>query len=167
MLFFPPAFLICRLFGLLGVCCDRKMLAAPRFIHRSPQMFFYVWMWVTFYFFFFPVENLQLITILQTGQKWSEKKGIKKKSKLFRGCVKQYRTSSFELQSWNVSHLAVGQSFVVHSEGNDPPFPVAAHKKCRKCQHIYLCLVHAPLSRAKDKSTFECFQFHLVQFSIH
>lgn len=50
--FFLPAFLICRLFGLLGVCCDRKMLAVPRFIHRSPQMFFYVWMWVIFCFFF-------------------------------------------------------------------------------------------------------------------
>lgn len=50
--FFLPAFLICRLFGLLGVCCDRKMLAVPRFIHRSQQMFFYVWMWVIFCFFF-------------------------------------------------------------------------------------------------------------------
>lgn len=49
--FFLPAFLICRLFGLLGVCCDRKMLAVPRFMHRSPQMFFYVWMWVIFCFF--------------------------------------------------------------------------------------------------------------------
>lgn len=42
------------------------------------------------------------------------------KWELFRGYVKQHGTSSFELQSWNVSHLAVGQSFVVHTEGNDP-----------------------------------------------
>lgn len=40
-----------------------------------------------------------------------------------------------------------------------PPFPVAAHKKCRKCQHIYLCLVHVPLSQTKINPFLNVFSF--------
>lgn len=112
--------------------------------------------------FFFKKKNLQLITISQTSQKQSKKKN----SELFRGWVKQYSTSSFEVQSWNVSHLAACQSFVIHRGGNDTPFLSLLIKKMLKMS-TYLSLSGAcSVITDKGKSIFQCFQFHLLQFNL-
>lgn len=143
--FFLPAFLICRLFGLLGVCCDRKMLAVPRFIHRSPQMFFYVWMWVIFCFFF---RGESATNNHSTNRPETERKKI---------------VNCFAAALNNMAHLRlrfkVGMSVIwllakvlsstVKETTPPPPFLSLLIKKCRKCQHIYLCLVHVPLSQTK------------------
>lgn len=106
---------------------------------------------------FFFGENLQLITILQTGQKRSEKN--KTKLIFFTGALN------------NMAHLRlrfkVGMSVIwllakvlsSTEKETTPPFPVAVHKKCRKCQHIYLCLVHVPLSQTRINPCLNVFSF--------